>query len=52
MKKRATFCRFFARSVLFFIKLFYLCTDFPCQPICGAVATKFWRPESQAFFEQ
>ena len=27
-KKTPTFCRFFAPSVLFFIKLFYLCTDF------------------------
>ena len=27
-KKSSTFCRFFARTVLFFIKLFYLCTDF------------------------
>ena len=32
-KKMRFFCRFFAQSVLFFIKLFYLCTDFRVVPV-------------------
>ena len=31
------FCRFFAQSVLFFIKLFYLCTDFRVVPVRDGV---------------
>ena len=40
LEKTAIFCRFFALSVLFFIKLFYLCTDFRDQPVGNGCVTK------------
>ena len=34
IKKHQLFADFFALSILFFIKLFYLCTDFRDSTIC------------------